>query len=95
MDRSSRRNKNSPGSFERSSTSSENRYAVGLEGHVYQVVSVVRRSSSHVSQSKECHAPWRLRRVGVSRGTENTAAMNDRVKARVLMKKFGELNIYG
>ena len=97
MDRSSRRNKNSPGSFERSSTSSENRYAVGHEGHVYQVVSAVLRSSSQpdVSQSKECHALWRLRRVGVSRGTENTAAMNDRVKARVLMKKFGELNIYG
>lgn len=97
MDRSSIRNKNSPGFFERSSTSSENLNAVGLEGHVYQVVGVVLRSSSQpdVSQSKECHAPWRLRRVGVCMGTENTAVMNDRVRARVLMKKFGELNIYG
>ena len=61
------------------------------------MVGAVRRSSSQpdLSHSRECQAPWRVRRVGVCMGTENMAAMNDRVKARVLMKKFGELNIHG
>ena len=80
-DHSSRTNENAPGSFQRRPNLSENLNPVGLEGHPYYF----RRSSSQpdLSQSRNCQASWRIRRVGMCMGTENTAAMSDRVKARV------------
>ena len=92
---STRRNENLPGCFQRSPTSPENRNAAGSEAQFYQVVGVIRRSSSQpdLSQCRNCQAPRRVRRVGVCRETESTASMNERMQARVLMKKFGEINI--
>lgn len=54
----------------------------------------IRRSSSQpdLSQSRNCEAPWRVRRVGMCRDTESAASMNERMQTRVLMKKFGTLN---
>lgn len=43
--------------------------------------------------SKSCRAYWRVRRVGMCGGAEDTALKNDRTQARVMMKKFGKLNI--
>lgn len=43
--------------------------------------------------SMNYRAYWRVRRVGVCGGAEDTALKNDRTQARVLMKKFGKLNI--
>ena len=90
---SRRRNENVPDSQLRRSTASPgNRDPVGLEGQV-ALVKVVRRRSSQpdLRQFRQCQ----LRRVGVCRETENKASTNNRMKARVLMKKFGELNISG
>ena len=95
IDHSSRKNENASGSFQRCPNLCENLHPVGLEGNPY--FDQFRRSGSQpdLSQSRNCQAPWRIRRVGMCRGTENTAAMNDRVKARVLMKKFGTFGFPG
>ena len=90
-----KRNENDPGSSQGSRTSPENGKLVGNEGGVFQSVGVARRRSSSqpdLRQSRQCEAPLRGRRVGVCRETEDAAFMNDRIKTRVFMKKFGELN---
>ena len=88
----SRRNANAFDSFGRiRPTSPGNRDPVGLEGQVSKLAVVRRRSSQpDLRQFRQC-----VRRMGVCRETENRASINDRMKARVLMKKFGELNISG
>ena len=88
-DHCSRRNANAFDLFGRIPTSPGNRDPVGLEGQVSKLA-VVRRRSSQPDLRQ-----FRMRRMGVCRETEHRAFINDRMKARVLMKKFGELNISG
>ena len=93
----SRGNENLPSCFHRSFISPENCNPAVFVGEVYRVMGVARRSSSQpdLSQSRNCQAPWRVRREGVCKETENRASMNDRMQARVMMKKFGEFTIPG
>ena len=52
-----------------------------------------RRSSQPDQSSMNCRAYWRVRRVGVCKDAEDTTMKNNRTHARVLMKKFGQLNV--
>ena len=69
--------------------------ANGLTKEESQVVEEVmpRRSSQAVLSFVNGRANRRVRRTGVCNGAEHTSMKNDRTHARVLMKRFGQLNV--
>ena len=60
---------------------------------IHAVEAFPRRSPQPHLSSMNCSAHRRVRRVGVCKDAEDTTMKNDRTHARVLMKKFGQLNI--
>lgn len=74
--------------------STEFQHAAGFETEEDHVVDVFPRCSSQPGPSSlNSRAYWRVRKVGLCSQAQSTAVEKDRTQARVLMKKFGTLDI--